>query len=107
MVQAIANGAANHQAFMDAMARTFTAGNDSTIGELRRTANMAARTRFGSTGFREGFQDPSNQVRHFTGGLIAGYRLGQTAGRIAMNSNEWGNDCSGPAKLDRREPPQW
>ncbi|MBL8191985.1 MAG: RHS repeat protein, partial [Acidobacteria bacterium] len=92
MVQGIADKSTTHKEFMDEMARTFTAGNDSSISELLRTANMAARTRFTANGFKPEFVDPSNQVRHFTGGLIAGYNLGATAGLIAMNSNEHGNN---------------
>lgn len=84
---------------MDAMARTFTAGNDSSMSELLRTGGFgvpADRARFGPAnnpngGFRQQYRDDSNQVRHFTGGLIAGYRLGFHAGFAGMATNEIGN----------------
>jgi hypothetical protein len=41
---------------------------------------------FGQTGFREEFQEPqfarSNQVRHFIGGVVAGYELGKYPGGL-------------------------
>ena len=43
----------------------------------------------GDRGFREEFRDNSNlQVRHYTGGVMAGLHLGTTAALAYMNSRE-------------------
>jgi RHS repeat-associated protein len=91
MVEQIANDASGVEDFFDRMARTFTAANNSSVGEMRRTANNAlpaGRPIFGSSGFKQQFRDPSNQVRHFVGGLIAGFRLGHVPALTFMNSRE-------------------
>ena len=84
LVAGIASRHNSAEGFMDEMARTFTAANDSSIREMERTANTAVprgRQIFGpanapNAGFKAKFRDGSNQVRHFVGGLVAGYRLG-------------------------------
>ena len=91
MVQDIANRASSRRGFLDALASTFTAANNSSIGEMRRTANMglpAGRPSFGADGFQPQFRDPSNQVRHFVGGFIAGANIGWIPARAVMNSRE-------------------
>ena len=91
MVQDIANRANSRNTFLDELARTFTAANDSSISEMRRTANMplpAGRPTFGASGFKEQFRDNSNQVRHFVGGFIAGARIGWIPARTVMNRRE-------------------
>ncbi len=84
MTQTIADLSPNRNEFLDNMARTFTAANDSSIGEMIRTQNMNARMRFGDTGFRPQFQDGYNQVRHFVAGFIAG-AIDPTGGAIALS----------------------
>jgi hypothetical protein len=91
MVQDIADRANSRNAFLDGLASTFTAANNSSISEMRRTANMAlpaGRPTFGAGGFKEQFRDPSNQVRHFVGGFIAGARVGWFPARTFMNNRE-------------------
>jgi RHS repeat-associated protein len=91
MVEQIANSSSNLQQFMDTMASTFTGATDSSISAMRAGANKAppAATRgFKDTGFQPQFRDGSNQVRHFTGGLVAGYDLGYAAALIFMNHRE-------------------
>jgi hypothetical protein len=46
------------------------------------------RLSFGSSGFKPQFRDPSNQVRHFVGGFIAGADIGYLPARTFMNSLE-------------------
>lgn len=43
---------------------------------------------FSSDGFKSKFQDNSNQARHYTGGLWAGYTFGATAGLAGANARE-------------------
>jgi len=74
--------------FMDLMASTFTGAKNSSISEMQRTQNRAAPTHFGDSGFKPEFQDHSNQVRHFVGGLVAGYDLGDDLGLYIMNQRE-------------------
>jgi RHS repeat-associated protein len=96
LVQAIANRTNSDDEFLDEMARTFTAANNSSIADMRRTANTAipaGRPRFVDSGFKPEFQDGSNQVRHFTAGFIAGARLG-VPGLMYMNSREGGHNPS-------------
>ena len=93
MVQEIANRSQNAEGFMNEMARTFTAANDSTIAEMSNTyanALPAGRPTFGDSGFDPRYQDGSNQARHFVGGLIAGYRLGEGPGMLLMDAREGG-----------------
>jgi hypothetical protein len=91
MVESIAREAKGVEDFFDRMARTFTAADNSSIGEMRAKANRglpAGRPTFGSSGFKQQFRDDSNQVRHFTGGLIAGFRLGYLPALTLMNRRE-------------------
>ncbi len=43
---------------------------------------------FDASGFRADFQDRSNQVRHFTGALVAGASLGSIGGQLANTGRE-------------------
>lgn len=91
MVDQIAKGSKNVKEFMDKMASTFTAAHDSSIREMEARANQAApaATRgFRDSGFQPQFQDGSNQVRHFTGGLVAGFDLGSVPALIYMDHRE-------------------
>jgi RHS repeat-associated protein len=90
IVQQIANQTSGDTAFMDAIATAFTAANNSSIEEMRRTATFAAPREFGQSGFQPQFREatPGNQVRHFAGGFIAGARLGPLLGLAAMNRRE-------------------
>jgi RHS repeat-associated protein len=91
MVEQIANSSSNLQQFMDKMASTFTGATDSSINAMERGANRPAppaTNGFKDTGFQPQFRDGSNQVRHFTGGLIAGYDLGYGLALIFMNNRE-------------------
>lgn len=55
--------------------------------DFERAANIGNRE-FGASGFKQQFVDTSNQVRHFTGGLWAGYLYGPGIAQLGMNSNE-------------------
>jgi RHS repeat-associated protein len=93
MLQGLADKAPDVRPFLDAMARTFTAANDSSNAEMRRTANIPQQTlpdrpNFVDGGFKPQFQDGYNQVRHFVAGFIAGANGGVTAARIYMNDRE-------------------
>jgi hypothetical protein len=48
----------------------------------------AATSGFKDSGFQPQFQDGSNQVRHFTGGLVAGYDLRYLPALVLMNHRE-------------------
>ena len=61
--------------------------------DLRRAGNIG-NNEFKDEGFKEKYQDGFNQVRHFTGGLWAGYLFGSLFGRIAMNSRENESDSA-------------
>jgi RHS repeat-associated protein len=94
MLQDIADKAADVHDFLDTVARTFTAANNSSIAEMRRTANMRmpeGRPTFVDGGFKQQFLDDSNQVRHFVGGFIAGADVGVTAALLYMNQREHPN----------------
>ncbi len=43
---------------------------------------------FDASGFRPEFQDASNQVRHFTGALVAGGRFGSLGGQALNTGRE-------------------
>ncbi|MDX2044700.1 MAG: hypothetical protein SF097_26050, partial [Acidobacteriota bacterium] len=91
MVAQIANEASGSEDFYDRIARAFTAASHSGIFEMLRTADNplpAGRIDFDVSGFKPEFRDDSNQVRHFAGGLIAGFRLGYPYGRYVMNERE-------------------
>lgn len=53
---------------------------------------LRAPVRSGSSGFQSQFVDPqeptANQVRHYVGGLIAGFNLGGRVGLRVMNNQE-------------------
>jgi RHS repeat-associated protein len=55
--------------------------------DLERAGNIGTRE-FGASGFKQQFVDTSNQVRHFTGGLWAGYYYGPGVAQLGMNSRE-------------------
>jgi hypothetical protein len=44
--------------------------------------------RFGDSGFAAQFQDGSDQVRHFIGGLVTGYRCGALGGELLSQGRE-------------------
>jgi YD repeat-containing protein len=80
MVAEIASRHDTSEGFMNEMARTFTAANDSTKEEMSRNIENALppdRIQIGDGGFRSQYRDGTNlQVRHFVGGLLYGYRYG-------------------------------
>ncbi|MGH9875192.1 MAG: hypothetical protein ACRD9S_22280, partial [Pyrinomonadaceae bacterium] len=80
MVAEIAGRNNSAERFMDEMARTFTAANNSSRAEMRANLENALppdRMQIGDAGFRPELRDGTNlQVRHFVGGLLYGYRYG-------------------------------
>jgi hypothetical protein len=80
MVAEIAGRNNTAEGFMDEMARTFTAANNSSRAEIRANGDRAlppGRVSIGDDGFRENLRDGTGlQVRHFVGGLLYGYRYG-------------------------------
>jgi hypothetical protein len=91
MMQDIGDKAKGVHEFLDALARTFTAANDSSNAEIAAAANRRMpldRPVFVDGGFKKQFQDQSNQPRHFVAGFIAGANLGVTYGLIRMNQHE-------------------
>jgi hypothetical protein len=91
MTEQIAKAAKTAEEFMDKMASTFTSANNSGIVEMYNGAYRrmpAGRPTFGDSGFKPQFRDGSNQVRHFVGGLVAGYRLGSAPADILMDQRE-------------------
>ena len=68
------------EGFMDEMARTFTAANNSSRQEMSQNLENALppdRIRIGDGGFKDEYRDGTNlQVRDFVGGLLYGYRYG-------------------------------
>jgi len=89
IVEEIGNNAANPDEFIQRMVDRFIGPNLNVQSgnDFERAANIGNRE-FGDSGFKSQFQDQSNQVRHFTGGLWAGYRYGPGVGQLGMNSNE-------------------
>lgn len=79
---------------MDQLARTFVgAANSSPLAMLRAQQHrLRTPTRYGSSGFQSQFVDPTeltaNQVRHYVGGLIAGFNLGGPTALSIMNGQE-------------------
>ncbi len=68
LVQLIADNASSVQGFLDELARTFTGANYSSLSELQRvSAGGGNFVRFQDSGFKYGFRDGSNQVRHSVG----------------------------------------
>jgi hypothetical protein len=59
------------------------------------SAANVGNSEFHDSGFKPQFQDHSNQVRHFTGGLWAGYRYGGAVGELGMDSNEDNTEGTG------------
>ena len=97
IVQQTASQSSGHEDFMNRMARTFTAANNSTIGEMREAAYRRApadRVILTDRGFKGEFRDGGNQARHFVGGLVAGYRLGSVAGLAFMDPREIGDSMA-------------
>jgi hypothetical protein len=91
MLQDIAVRAADVHTFLDTVASTFTAANDSSNAEIAAAADRGMppdRPTFVDGGFKKQFQDQSNQPRHFVAGFIAGANLGVTYGLIRMNQHE-------------------
>jgi hypothetical protein len=89
IVEQIANRSSNKDEFMEHMVTRFIGPNlNSQSGaDFEKGATIGNRE-FGSSGFKSQFVDHSNQVRHFTGGLWAGYLYGPGIGQLGMNSNE-------------------
>jgi len=96
IVEQIANDAANADEFLQRMVDRFIGPNlhGSSGADFERAANIGNRE-FGASGFKQQFVDTSNQVRHFTGGLWAGYLYGPGFGQLGMNSNEDNTITSG------------
>ncbi|CAN5625170.1 hypothetical protein BH24ACI2_BH24ACI2_04560 [soil metagenome] len=88
-MEEIAKNAANAKDFMQAMVDRFIGRNLSVSSgqDFDRAANVGG-NEFGASGFKSQFVDDSNQVRHFTGGLWAGYLYGPGIAEAGMNSNE-------------------
>jgi len=80
LVAGIAGRNDTAEGFMDEMARTFTAANNSSRAAIRGQLDGAVppgRTMLGDGGFRDSLRDGTGlQVRHFVGGLLYGYRYG-------------------------------
>jgi RHS repeat-associated protein len=89
ITEQIANDAANVGDFIQRMVNKFIGPNlnVNSRADLERAGNMGNRE-FGASGFRQQFVDLSNQVRHFTGGLWAGYYYGPGVAQLGMNSRE-------------------
>ena len=83
IVEGIAKNAKNAADFANQMAIRFLGVNGATTRELRRS-NEIGSSEFGSSGFKEQFVGSGNQVRHFVGGLIAGYLWGASGGNWGM-----------------------
>jgi hypothetical protein len=91
MVEAIANNAQNARDFMDTMVREFIGLTEATSSQFDSPAIAMPNTTIGDQGFKSNLRDETNlQVRHFTGGLLAGYLYGSAAGTMGMNSREDG-----------------
>jgi RHS repeat-associated protein len=91
MTEQIARAAATAEEFMDKMASTFTAANNSSMWEMYDSSDRATpedRPDFLDSGFKPEFLDGSNQVRLFVGGLVAGYRLGTAAADVFIDERE-------------------
>jgi hypothetical protein len=102
MTQTIADLSANQNEFLDTMAKTFTAANNSSISEMTNTQNKAARISFRDRGFKPQFQDGSPQVRHFVAGFIAGAKdpFGGYYARSEMNKRENPNNPADQADIN-------
>ncbi len=94
-VGVIANNSTSNRGFLDELARQFTSANDSSGKEMfENSDSMVLPPRLGAnmldSGFKLEFRDPgSNQVRHFVGGLIAGYNFNSSIqARAFMNAQE-------------------
>jgi len=90
------------QNFMDLLAQVLTEFTEaSRLGIAEGAAGIGSEDTvggFGSEGFSSQFYEqpaggvPSNQVRHFIGGLVAGYVFGAEEGLNIMNGREDPND---------------
>jgi RHS repeat-associated protein len=88
LVDEIANNAKDADDFMQQMVKRFIGPNlNAQNGRDFDRAAAIGTMEFRDSGFKPEFRDGSNQVRHFTGGLWAGYRYGMV-GQLGMNSNE-------------------
>lgn len=87
MVAGIAGRNNSAEGFMDEMARTFTAANNSSKEEMSRNLENAVppdRPHIGDAGFKPGLRDGTDlQVRHFVGGMLYGYRYGYEGPMVA------------------------
>ena len=88
IVEDIANSAANADDFIKALVAKVIGNLDVNSYTDFDKANNLRGANFGDSGFKSQFQDGSNQVRHFTGGLWAGYLFGPGVAQLGMNSNE-------------------
>jgi hypothetical protein len=78
-------------AFVDELAQTFIGIASSDVMQMQQQANTSTGEYYNSEGFRNEFYDSinDNQARHFTAGLIAGFKAQSvTAARLVMNHNE-------------------
>jgi hypothetical protein len=100
LVEQIANNAANADEFMQRMIDRFI-GPNLNAKDVHGIENAAriGNQEFGASGFKPQFVDQSNQVRHFTGGLWAGYLYGAAVGVFGMDSNEDNTEISGRGAL--------
>ena len=89
ITEQFARQAANVADFVQRMVDRFIGPNLNASSEtdFERAANIGT-GEFGASGFKPEFVDTSNQVRHFTGGLWAGYLYGPGVAQLGMNSNE-------------------
>lgn len=61
---------------------------DTLSGQDFEKANRIPGAPYGDSGFKQQFRDGGNQVRHFVGGLWAGFLYGPGVAQLGMNSNE-------------------
>lgn len=89
-VERLANNSSTAEEFLKKMVDRFIGneGFDVSSEDDFEKANRTGNREFGATGFKSQFKDSSNQVRHFTGGLWAGFLFGSVAGKYGMNANE-------------------
>jgi len=91
IVDNIARNSANVKDFMQAMINRFIGSTQNLSAEsgqdLERARNIG-NNEFRDSGFKSQFKDKSNQVRHFTAGLWAGYLYGPGISMLGMNTNE-------------------
>jgi hypothetical protein len=88
IVDVLAGWATSTQDFMDRMVKRFIGSTMGANKDDFEKLGAVGDNEFGATGFKSQFVDTSNQVRHFVGGLLAGYLYGSIAGALGMNSRE-------------------